>query len=411
MPHRRSFRLPVAALIAAAALVLTAAGAAAEKPPTPIDDSALNPTSDRFHAVGPNIGARTIQFWTGQATNPVNSATYTYRMVGADPASNDAATIGVDIVPIDLNVGGMAFNASDVIPAVLASPLFQTGNYSSTTAASTKTGGQGSGGELSAGGVDVQYLDAIMRSQFNKVGSDYHLYLSPVVRRAVTLTVPAAVGTTLVSPRFITYGAVDETWFQPIVEGWTASLHYLQPHRLALFITDDVLLYSPASGCCVFGAHGTADTTAEGNGSDGRQSLQTFAWASWMTAGFYKPSTSWVKQDINGLSHEIAEWAADPFMNNFVQPWSATGYGCSDILETGDPVVGQGFTQGSTSFDQNIYSDGHYHPQDEVFLPWFMRTSPNDVSQPTQSDPSVGRYTFLGDLNGIWRFRQPPPSC
>lgn len=413
----RPFRPVFAALTAAAtALVFTSVGAVAEKAPKPVDDSALNPTSGRFHGEGPHVGARTIQNWSGQATNPVDGVTYTYSMVGVDPASNGDAKITVDIVPINVTVGGRAFNGSDVIPAVLASPLFQTSDYSSTTAASTMTGGRGAGGDLSAGNTDVQLLDATMRSQFNRVGTGYHLYLRPKVQRPVTIDVPAVYGTTLVSPRSIVYAAVDETWFQPLVEDLNASLHYLQPHRLALFVTNDVMLYvdHTPSHCCVFGAHGATDTTAEGNGSEGRQSLQTFVWASWMTAGFFRPASSWVKQDINGLSHEIAEWAADPFANNLVQPWfspRAPEYGCSNLLEVGDPNVGLGFSQGVNTFDQNAFADGSYHPQDEVFLPWFMRTSPNDVSQPTQSNPAAGRYTFMGDLNRVAFFHQPPPTC
>ncbi len=412
--HARS---SVAALAAAAlALVAASAGVTAgtETPPTPVDESTLNPTSDRFHADGPHVGARTIQFWSGQTT--VDGATYAYGMVGADPATNGDATIAVDIVPINLAVGGRAFNGSDVVPALLASPLFATGDFSSTGAASTSAGGRGAGGELSAGNVGVQLLDATMRSQFNKVGTDYHLYLTPLVRRPVTIQVPAALGTTMTSRGGTTFADIDETWFQRQVEGLTASLHYLQPHRLALFVTNGVMLYgnhNPAA-CCIYGAHGTTDTTAEGNGSEGRQSLQTFVWASWITAGTFSPTKSWAKQDISGLSHEIAEWAADPFETNQVQPWFspvAQQYGCNNLLELGDPVVGFGFSYGTNNFGQNAWSDGTYHPQDEVFLPWFMRTSPNDVSQPTQSDATAGRYTFLGDLNRVSVFHQPSTGC
>jgi hypothetical protein len=417
----RSFRHAFAVLTAAVtALVFTSAGVAADKPPTPIDESAVNPTSERFHGEGPQVEARTIQYWTGQATNPVDHLTYSYSMVGVDPASNGAASIEVDIVPVNVTVGGRAFNGSDVTPAVLASPLFQTGDYSSTTAASTRTGAVGAGGELSAGNVDVQLLDATMRSQFNKVGTGYHLYLTPIVRRAVSIDVPASSGFIRVSPVGIANALVDKTWFQPQVEGMNASLHYLQPHRLALFITNDVMLYTGAV-CCAFGAHGTTDTTAEGNGSDGRQSLQTFVWASWLTPGSFNPANRWAMQDISGLSHEIAEWAADPFETNYVQPWSspvvAPQYGCNNELEVGDPVVRLGFSQGTNAYEQGPtpsglqIADGTYHPQDEVFMPWFMRISPNDISQPTQSDPTAGRYTFMGELNRVPIFHQAGNGC
>src|SRR4029077_1207589 len=208
-PFRHAFAVLTAAVTA---FVFTSAGVAADKPPTPIDESNLNPTSERFHGEKPQVEARTIQYWTGQATNPVNNLTYSYSMVGVDPDSNSAASIEVDIVPINVTVGGRAFNGSDVIPAVLASPLFQTGDYSSTTAASSRTGAAGPGGELSAGNVDVQLLDATMRSQFNKVGTGYHLYLTPKVRRAVAIDVPDSAGLIRVTPFGVANALVDKTW-------------------------------------------------------------------------------------------------------------------------------------------------------------------------------------------------------
>jgi 4-amino-4-deoxy-L-arabinose transferase-like glycosyltransferase len=85
-----------------------------------------------------------------------------------------------------------------------------------------------------------------------------------------------------------------------------------------------------------------------------------FAWASWVRPGTYprlqgSPSqTDWALQDIHALSHEIAEWADDPFVNNLVQPWltpTAPQYGCTNILETGDPVVAIGFAKGTDTFE------------------------------------------------------------
>jgi len=53
------------------------------------------------------------------------------------------------------------------------------------------------------------------------------------------------------------------------------------------------------------------------------------------------------------------------------------------LLETGDPVVGIGFAKGSNTFGQGPtpdgtqVADGYYHPEDEVFMPWFMRLNPS----------------------------------
>ena len=49
-----------------------------------------------------------------------------------------------------------------------------------------------------------------------------------------------------------------------------------------------------------------------------------------------------------------------------------------------------GFAMGTNIYfqgpnpDGTQTADGNYHPEDEVYLPWFMRLSPNSVSEPTQ---------------------------
>lgn len=408
------FRLSFAALTAAVtALVLASTALAADPSPHPVGDSDLNPVSKKFEETSPHPTAKTVQHWVGHTTNPVNGVTYTYSIVGADPRSGRSAGVGVDVVPVNLTIAGRSFSGSDSVAAVLASPLFREGDYSTTAAATNASGASGPGGSLSPRNEDVQMLDAIMRSEFNKVGTGYHLVLQrPEVRAPVSLEVPAADGTTLASPVGIVYGDVDVSWFQPQIEGLTTKLRYLKPDRLVIFLTRDVVLFSDhvPTHCCVLGAHGSTDTTAAPNDEGdrgGRQRVQTFVWSSWLTAGFFNPRKQWARQDIHGLSHEITEWANDPFGTNAVQPWFspiAPQYGCSNLLETGDPVLGIGFSLGKNAFDQNAFSDGTYHPEDEAFLPWFMRTSPNTVSQ-------GGRYTFLGDLNPFAFFHKPPAAC
>jgi hypothetical protein len=108
-------------------------------------------------------------------------------------------------------------------------------------------------------------------------------------------------------------------------------------------------------------------------------------------------------------------------VNNYVEPWltpTAPQYGCTNILETGDPVVGIGFAMGTNTFQQGPNpngtqsADGYYHPEDEVLLPWFMRTAPNTVSEPTQSpSANIGRYSLMGDLNPFPGFTQPATGC
>ena len=372
---------------------------------------------------------RTVQHWFGQTLDPHNGVTYGYNMVGVDPSTNGSATIPVDIIPLNFNVGGQSFIGSDVVPAILASPQFQNGDYSLTSAASTVAGSKGPGGALSAGNSGVQLEDATMRAQFNKVGTGYHLILgTPVVHDAITIDVPSQHGViaTRNPARGVYFADVDVTWFAAQLQNLNNSLGYVDPTHLPLYVTNSVMLYfgrNPAN-CCIIGFHGAGIVPGRSTGSvhgNGNQPVQTYAWTSYITPGTFNPANSWAVQDIHALSHEISEWADDPFVNNTVEPWltpTAPQYGCTGVLETGDPVVGIGFSKGANTFEQGPtptgvqVTDGTYHPEDEALLPWFMRSSPNTISQPTQAaSANVGRYTFMGDLNPFPGFRAPATGC
>jgi hypothetical protein len=412
---------------------------------------------------GPLPTTRTIPHWWGTTSNPDDGTTYGYNMVGANPNTCSGAacstTIQTDIIPVIVNVGGMTFDptasingGNSIVQGTLDSPQFATNDYGTTSAAtgpdifagsddastcSTANGDiclpKGPGGALSQGdaGVPLQLEDATMRAQFNQTGaaSPYHVILNPHVLPAVTITVPQNQGGLAASGRGVIFALINYSW-------WSSQIKNLEttadPTHLPIYLTDSVLLNTP-SGCCVIGYHGTEATGLRyGNGkSQGNTVMQTFAWASWVRPGIYsRPNggTDWALQDIHALSHEIAEWGDDPFVSNLVEPWltpTAPQYGCSNILETGDPVVSIGFSMGTNTTDQTMNPwtspanhspsqsfDGTYHPEDEVFLPWYMRTSPNTVSEPTQSAAdNGGRYTLMGDLNPFPGFRAPATGC
>jgi hypothetical protein len=441
-------------VLVVSATVVSAAAAGNGISGTPTVEPQLIQDSS-IHAKSTTVGggaavlptARTVAHWYGTSANPDNGITYGYNMVGADPnhCSGGACstTIQTDITPLIVNIDGMTFDGSAVVPATLASPQFATNDYGTTPFATTQptctynagpagvlSGSfcRGAGGTLSQGdaGQSLQLEDATMRAQFNKTGSSsYHLVLNPKVLPPVTINVPQNQGTLLTSGRGVIAADINISW-------WSAQINNLEHSadatHLPIYLTNQVMLYEghdPAN-CCVIGFHGTrAAGYGGGSGnSNGNAVVQTFAWASYVQPGFYsRPDggTDWALQDIHALSHEISEWADDPFVNNFVEPWvtpTAPQYGCTGILETGDPVVGIGFAIGTNTFDQQANpngtqsADGYYHPEDEVFLPWFMRTAPNTVSEPTQAtSTNTGRYTLMGDLNPFPGFRQPATGC
>jgi hypothetical protein len=467
--HKRTFVLLVA-LAAATVAVLAATGASAGNgggsgvsgtptiTPQLIDDGSLKASTITSGGADVTPTTRTIPHWHGTTVNGHDGVSYGYNMVGSDPnncsGSACSTTIEADITPLIVQMDGMTFDGTAVLAGTLASPLFANNDYGSTTAATgpnvingaphngciTTTPyfdvclPKGPGGALSQldAGNQLQLEDATMRAQFNKTGtSPYHVLLHANTLPAQTIVVPNNQGTLIVSGRGVVGADINVAW-------WSGQIKNLEnsadPTHLPIYLTDQVLLYSGKPGnCCIIGYHGTRATgfgTGSAN-SNGNAKVQTFAWASWVQPGFYaRPAggTDWALQDIHALSHEIAEWADDPFVNNAVEPWltpTAPQYGCTGVLETGDPVVGIGFAMGTNTYDQtanpwtsadnhtpSISYDGYYHPEDEALLPWFMRTAPNNVSEPTQStSTNIGRYTFMGDLNPFPGFRQPATGC
>jgi hypothetical protein len=431
--------LPFVAVVVCMTLFGLVETSAAQSGPQVIDDSQLKALSTTIGGASVLPTTRTVPHWFGSTLDPHDGITYGYNMVGADPNNCSGAacsvTIEADITPIIVNVGGFTFRGSDVVAATLNSPEFALNDYGSTPFA-TAAGAfpntpaliRGPGGVLSQGdaGNPLQLQDATMRSQFNQTGaSNYHLILHANVLPAVTINVPNNQGTLLESGRGVIFADVNIGW-------WSEQIQNLEtqadPTHLPIYLTNDVLLYEGKNvlNCCVIGFHGTR-ATGRGAGSEnsgGNAKVQTFAWASWVQPGVYaRPNggTDWALQDIHALSHEISEWADDPFVNNTVEPWltpTAPQYGCSGILETGDPVVAIGFAMGTNTFEQGPNpngtqsADGSYHPEDEVHFPWFLRLAPNTVSEPTQSpSTNVGRYTFMGDLNPFSGFREPATGC
>jgi hypothetical protein len=446
----RALLLGAAGALVAGSVSVSASSSSSSIPV--IDDSSLKAQSETMGGAVPLGSQQTIQHWSGSVTNPDNGVTYGYNMVGANPytctGSACDATVQVDITPIRViinnsKVGSMTFDPAASLTAALNSPQFQLNDYGSTPFATIPHGtpdahqpnptlAQGPGGVLSQGdsGNLLQLEDATMRAQFNQTGgSQYHLRLTTTVLPTLTITVPSGSGTLLQSGRGVVFADVDAAWWGSRIQNLMQSSN---PLHLPLFWTNNVLLHvgSNIFNCCIIGFHGAGEVNGHGTGSvngNADQHVQTFAWASWLQPGIYSRGTladglvgtDWAVQDIHPLSHEIAEWGDDPFVNNTVEPWltpTAPQYGCTGVMETGDPVVGIGFAMGTNTFQQGPNpngtqsADGYYHPEDEVYLPWFMRTSPNTISEPTQSS-SDGRYTLMGDLNPFPGFRTVATGC
>src|SRR5258708_1163866 len=84
-----------------------------------IDDSNLQAMTTTIGGANPLPTTRTIPHWFGQTLDPHNGVTYGYNMVGTDPnncGTSCSVTIEADITPVIVNIGGLTFRGSDVLP-------------------------------------------------------------------------------------------------------------------------------------------------------------------------------------------------------------------------------------------------------------------------------------------------------
>jgi hypothetical protein len=367
-----------AAGLAAASVAASAAGAAAS--------IGTKTAASASYPVVSNIGPRytveggasvlpttqTVAHWHGSFVDGLNGQTYGFNMVGADPSASSSTTVNTEIIPLNFTFdadNGLGINGSDAATWASESPMFQPTPLPS--------------------GETAQYLDAVMRSEFNKIGSGYHVQLSNTgILPVQTIAVPQSQGALYQLTNGTVLGLVNSGWFSGQLQSILKSSQ-IDPTTLPIVISNNVYLYvKNINNCCIIGFHGAAHVPGKGGGSthgNGDQPVLTYAWASWIpTPDIFGAGLT----DVAPLSHEISEWGHDPFVNNFVNPWEVAGepqYGCSNILETGDPLVGVDFAAGSGNPDPG--TGPSWHLQDEAFLWWFER-------QPTQA--SNHEYSYLG---------------
>lgn len=338
---------------------------------------------ERLHAE--RAAGRTIAFFSGSVTSPLDRKKYSYDIVGGDPQSSSGTTY----VPYVLIALVYHFPDGTVLdptkPAckdgvsiekrVLRSPSFVPVRFTSNG--------------VNVG--NVQLGDALQRAEFWTVlkSPNYHVVLraarAPVV---VDVNAPGDSSTT----RGVCAGAshrVGTIAYGPF-SGLVRSLSekYTTARQIPIFLLYNVLETFGSGGLAV-GAHGAFTRTT---------GVQPFIFASYSDARSvpYFPSIA----DVMALMHEIAEVFNDPFpiraaigspSANFTPAWGHVGVyasGCSRYFEVGDPLVGVTYNLKLNGFT--------YHPQDLAFYSWFFRT---------QAIGTGGLYSFHGT------FKTFQPRC
>ena len=326
-------------------------------------DAGVSPTT---------AGVATIPFWKSSFTS--GGVTYPFQMVGTDPRAGSATTVvPVNLVPIKFVFSnGAVLDGTSKVRRTEDSPIFHPYQFTDN---GTNVG-------------YTQYNDAIQRAEFwnyvSTVSPNYHVKLGqPTVWPTITINVPHNWGEEVVTTTNVRLGLIDAGGVGKQLNALIDQYHY-DPTQFLLFGTYNIVLYigyQNYNNCCIIGYH----TARHVKTSTGGKGILTYAFASYVDPGIFTASGI---QDIHPLSHEMAEWMNDPFVDNPAPNWYspiAPQYGCSNILEVGDPLVGVAI---------NV---GVWHPQDEAFFSWFARQSP--------SLGVNGQYTYLGT------FSTYSPSC
>jgi hypothetical protein len=363
-------------------------------------------------SVTPTYGARTIPHWSFTYTDPTNGQSYPITMVGSDPRQGGSTTIKTEIIPVsfDFVAGNQDMSSIDALYGIHAVPLNWTADPTAASPSGSDVGKtlaspifQSKTYDADLGGDTGQYGDAVMRAQFNKIGSGYHVKLAnTAVLPLQHFNVSASQGVAYTRASGAVAGIVEANWFSTLVQQLISSLH-IDATTVPIILTHNVLLFqghNQYTNCCILGYHGAAMPLGHGSGQangGGNNEVQTFIYAAYTSPNTYSgfsPTTLPTRglSDIHALSHEVAEWLDDPFVDNAVQPWltpTAPQYGCTGVLETGDPVVGVWF---GLSGNPDPATNGLWHPEDEVFANWFARNG----TTPLGLGSWDGRYTFMG---------------
>ena len=303
----------------------------------------------------------TLPSWS--ASFSISGQSYSYTLIGTDPAQGPATTIiPTIIVPIRLTVPDylvhgqpLVLDGQRVITDMLDSPIFHASDYDS-----------GSG---------LQFTDAMLHAEFTAAPKNWHLRLSPSVAPVIDVsTTPGQ--TDVYVAKSGRYAAVinDNVVDKAILKSIRANF---DPSAYVIFVT-----YNALEGGA-FGYH-------SGLMNKDRTGLEIFTYTSWLEGVgdvFGLPSPN-----ADTLAHEAAEVVHDAFGTSQTLVWGdwfnhnrcfQTYIEVGDAVEDAPPKV--------QNTRQTVIVNGKkrdFTVQSEALLPFFTRTYPSNAIHQAYSWPN-----------------------
>jgi hypothetical protein len=305
-------------------------------------------------AVAPNVRTFTYSI-------AARGKTYTGKIIGASPFTSQTTpgtTVTNVVIPVKFNFTstGKVFDPTATLPSCAGGSTALARTKSSPIYANFNYGD----------GVGRQYTEAYDRFGFWKYTKPGAINAAHKTRlklvQAPLQTINASgfptQTTSCGSLGFIEIGALDNYLTGTLIPALRAN-GTITNSTFPLFLFSNVVEYQgTTSNCCVIGYHSFV------NFANGQK--QTYG------VGDYETTKAFTNiHDVSALSHEVAEWLDDPYVNNATPPWGHTGQvsGCQSNLENGDPLSGHLYPVTVNGFQ--------YHPQELAFFSWFFNQVPS----------------------------------
>ena len=237
----------------------------------------------------PALTPQTISVPTFTSTAVVGGTTYSYTLVGGDPAKGGTTTIPTVLVPIAMTVDApmdasgrkAVLDAGPIAARVIRSPIFANYPFASGT---------------------TQYADALMRADFFKdSGSgDWHTRLGQPRIVPVKIEIPVGLGYVLTSKRAGRLLAMVDLRFMQQEIFRQLAKDTVPPGTLVLAVARDTTYYvnEDATQCCRWGAYGV-DTSAGAR--------QPFVLGTYLD-----PNVVDVDADVQPITQQLAQFFRDP---------------------------------------------------------------------------------------------------
>ncbi|MGA2191167.1 MAG: hypothetical protein ABSH33_21840 [Steroidobacteraceae bacterium] len=258
------------------------------------------PRFERFKQINADSTplSSTLPTWTYGWSFSVTGDSYSATVIGSDPTTDTTAKIPVYLIPVRIRVGvngGTTFspdtlqsNGKSAVANTKDSPLLKHLTFDE---AGTDLG-------------NTQYIDAYQRANFWSSASTntrWHTLLGPpTVLPIQEIKAPLKYG--IVGVEFgVTVALADIDFIDTQLQAILVNFPEITPSSLVIFEMYDTYLTSEEpryGGCCIGGYHSAL--------SSGQVYM---AFSNVGTTGVFS-------QDVDALSHELAESVMDPFVDN-----------------------------------------------------------------------------------------------